>query len=96
MKFTLKFLSLMTIVSLFPMPVQAVTNQEIVEDALNRLDTEGSIMHMQARVRVSERDLSGREESNGDVAFEVKTKTRPTRVLLARQSLPFLFKNFSL
>ncbi len=78
MKFTLKFLSLMTIVSLFPMPVQAVTNQEIVEDALNRLDTEGSIMHMQARVRVSERDLSGREESNGDVAFEVKTKTRPT------------------
>lgn len=78
MKFFPKVISVLTIMSMLPTPALAATNQETVSAALRRMETEGSIMHMNARVHVSDLDLAGRETSSGDVEFQVKTKTRPT------------------
>ncbi len=78
MKFTSKLISALAILSFLPTQAFAATNQQVIEEALNRFDTEGSIMHMHANIRVSEQNSFGRETSGGDVAFEVKTKTRPT------------------
>lgn len=70
--------SLLAFATLFPLTTSAATNQELIDTALKRLESDGSIMHMNARVRVAELDLMGNTDSTGDVEFQIKTKTQPT------------------
>lgn len=78
MKYVNTVVSLLALLSLFPLQAFAATNQDIIRASLKRLDTEGSIMHMSANIHLSEIDEDNQETLSGDMAFQMKTKNRPT------------------
>jgi|GEM_PF-7015122 len=78
MKYVQTLVSAVALLSLFPLQAFAATNQAMIQAGLKQLDTEGSIMHMSAKIHLSELDENHQETSSGDMAFQVKTKNRPT------------------